>query len=508
MTAATMREAFERAETHNIWSLPDLSVLNAGRRSPVPMPGDLFGASWPLLSAIGEGTCTPVDYPALGFLSACASLIGGKRKVRPYSTAAWAEPCILWVGVVGDPSSRKSPALDAITRALREIERDHADQHKLAIRDWQERDELAKASRKHWQEAVGRAAKEGLSAPAMPDTAVEPAEPVRRRTLIMDATPEAVGTILEGNPQGTLHFRDELAGWLTSFDRYSPGGREFWLEAYGGRPFVIDRKGATKGPLSIPFNGVSVCGGIQPAKLASALLSSPDDGLVARFLWAWPDKLSAVSRPRQAADMGALDNAYRRLEGIGWAMDAEGRQTALTLPLSDRAADIFERWEQENAGVDDDASALFKSFVGKMNGAVLRLALVAEFIRWAWEGGAEPAEISADALIAAAAWVDDYAKPMAERVYGDAALPEVERHAAMLAKYIRKAKLRTINKRELKRSPHKSWLPGLRDTPAMDAAVELLVDAGWLLPNPSRDGGGVGRERQDYLVNPAVLGDI
>ena len=409
---------------------------------------------------------------------------------------------------MGDPSSRKSPALDAITGALREIERDHAEQHKLALRDWQERDELAKASRKHWQEAVGKAAKDGLSAPAMPDTAVELAEPVRRRTLIMDATPEAVGTILEGNPQGTLHFRDELAGWLTSFDRYSPGGREFWLEAYGGRPFVIDRKGATKGPLSIPFNGVSVCGGIQPAKLASALLSSPDDGLVARFLWAWPDKLAVVRRPREAADMGALENAYRSLEGLGWGVDAEGRQTALTLPLSDRAADIFERWEQENAGVDDDSSALFKSFVGKMNGAVLRLALVGEFINWAWQGGAEPAEVSADALIAAAAWVDDYAKPMAERVYGDAALPEVEWHAAMLAKYIRKHGFREINKRTLKQSPHKSRLPGLREAKAMDAAVEYLEEAGWLMPNRSRDGSTLGRERQDYLVNPAVLGDM
>src|SRR5690606_26938153 len=141
----------------------------------------------------------------------------------------------------------------------------------------------------------------------------------------------------------------------------------------------------------------------------------------------------------------------------------DGRQTALTLPLSDAAADIFERWEQDNAGVDENASSLFKSFVGKMNGVVLRLALVAEFIKWAWNAGAEPSEVSADSLVAAASWVDDYAKPMAERVYGDAALPAVERHAAILAKYIRKLGLREINKRTLKQSPHKSALPGLRE---------------------------------------------
>jgi putative DNA primase/helicase len=225
----------------SIWPVPDMTVLNAGRRAPVPMPSDLFGPAWGLMRDISAGTGAPVDYPALGFLSACASLIGGKRRVRPYSTAAWSEPCILWVGAVGDPSSKKSPALDAVTGPLRDLERDHADGHRIAIREWQERDELAKASRKHWQEAVSKAAKDGIGAPAMPDAAVEPAEPVRRRTLVQDCTPEAMGAILEGNPQGTLHFRDELAGWLTSFERYSPGGREFWLEAYGGRPFVIDR---------------------------------------------------------------------------------------------------------------------------------------------------------------------------------------------------------------------------------------------------------------------------
>jgi hypothetical protein len=95
---------------------------------------------------------------------------------------------------------------------------------------------------------------------------------------------------------------------------------------------------------------------------------------------------------------------------------------------------------------------------------------------------------------------------MAERVYGDAALPEVERNAATLARYIRKAELRRINKRDLKRSPHKSKLPSLRDQQVMDAAVQFLVDAAWLQEAPSREGDMPGQPRKDYLVNPAVHG--
>jgi hypothetical protein len=156
------------------------------------------------------------------------------------------------------------------------------------VRQWQNESAHAKAVGDDWQGQIKAAVKGGKTPPSMPPAAIEPDEPSRRRTLVVDATPEAVGAILAGNPQGTMHFRDELAGWLNSFDRYSPGGREFWLEAYGGRPFVIDRKGV-KEPLTIPFNGVTVLGGIQPAKLAGALLDSPDDGLTARFLCAWPE---------------------------------------------------------------------------------------------------------------------------------------------------------------------------------------------------------------------------
>ena len=103
--------------------------------------------------------------------------------------------------------------------------------------------------------------------------------------------------------------------------------------------------------------------------------------------------------------------------------------------------------------------------------------------------------------------MDDYAKPMAERVYGDAALPVAERHAAVLARYIRRARLTSINKRELRRSPHKTPLSALREGDALDAAVEQLVDAGWLIAKETREGDNPGRKRSDYAVNPAVLGN-
>lgn len=493
----------EAATVGGGWPAPDMSILSEGRRDPVAMPPDLFGPAWGLVEDIAEGAGTAPDYPAMALIATVASLIGGKRRLRPYTTADWSVPCILWCGVVGDPSSRKSPALSAVTDPLRELEKDNAETHADALRDYHEKSEWARASRKAWQDAVTSAVKAGEDRPSMPLDADEPLEPHRRRTLTMDSTPESLGPILQGNPQGVLAFRDELAGWLTSFDRYSPGGREFWLEAFNGSSYVIDRKGA-KEPIVLPFNGVSVLGGIQPAKLADALLSSPDDGLTARFLWAWPEKRPFTGRPRTIADKALLGTMLRRLEALPWGTDGIGEQTSITLKLTPEAADTFEAWQIDNSQVDQDSSALFKSFVGKQEGSVLRLALAAEYIAWAYRGGAEPSEVSTASLCAAAGFVDDYAKPMAERVYGDAALPQVERDAALLARYIRKNAMRSINLRTLKQSPHKAKLAAIRQADRMRAAAEYLVDANWLSPAPSREGSTTGRASLDYTTNPLV----
>jgi putative DNA primase/helicase len=137
---------------------------------------------------------------------------------------------------------------------------------------------------------------------------------------------------------------------------------------------------------------------------------------------------------------------------------------------------------------------------------VLRLALVSELARWAYEGGPEPRSISAKTVAAVAEFADDYAKPTALRVFGDAALPLVERNAATLARLILKHKLKRVNARDLKRTPFKQHLPGMREAEPLNEALAFLADADWLKPVPSRSGETPGRHSSDYAVNPAIVG--
>jgi len=491
------------AEVENVspWAVPDMSLVNNGRRAAVPMPSEMFGPAWAVITDVADVTSTAPDYAAIAYIASAASLIGGKRRIAPYN-GDWSEPCILWCGALGDPSSRKSAPLDRMTKPLWKIQENARLDHEADKRDWMATVERAKAEKAKWQDEVKGAAGTDAATPDLPTLAVEPDEPAERCPIISDVTPEAAASVLKGNPQGVLCYNDELSGWLEGFDKYTSGGRPFWLSAFGGRPHSITRKGS--GSISIKFNGISVLGSIQPDKLVP-LIDGANDGLVPRILWAWPEK-QLPRRPTRSPDMTELLRAYERLEMLNWGSDAEGGKQAITLPLTDDAADMFHAWEVENAASDGDGGSLYESFVGKMSGAALRLALVSEFSEWAFSDGPEPATISKRAVYAALTWVEDYAKPMAQRVYGDAAVSVADRNAALLARYVRRHKLELLNLRDLRRSPHKPHLKPLQPKNALEDAVEVMLDAGWLLPAFQRDGPNAGQQRKDYRVNPAAMG--
>ena len=500
MTAAKFREAYDAGEAVGIWPAPDMTLIDNGRRPAVPMSGELFGPAWSIIEQVAESTSTAPDYAAIAYLAAAASLVGGKRRISPYGTD-WVEPCILWCAALGEPSSRKSAPLDLVTKPLWKIQETAKADHEEARREWQADCERAKAERTKWQEEMKKVAGSGETSPAMPLLAVDPDEPQERRPVISDITPEAAAAVLAGNPQGVLCYNDELAQWLESFDRYTTGGRPFWLSAFGGRPHSVTRKGS--GSIHVKFCGISVLGSIQPDKIVD-LLGGANDGLVPRILWAWPEKLPP-RRPAGRIDMSRLETAYTRLDALRWGTDPDGGEEAVVLPLAYAAADLFHAWEVENAATDGDGGSLYATFAGKMSGAALRLALISELTGWAFDGGDGPRDVSRRSLAASITWIEDYAKPMAQRVYGDAAVSEADRNASLLARYIRKQRFATVNVRELRQHPHRQSLKPLQAKGAMDAAFEALEEARWLRSDFRRDGSTPGQKRKDYRVNPKVL---
>ena len=83
-----------------------------------------------------------------------------------------------------------------------------------------------------------------------------------------------------------LLIGDELAGLFLNMSRYSNGSdREFWLEAWNGGSYVVERM--SREPIMVDHLLVGVVGGLQPDKLARSF-SGDHDGLYARVLFAGP----------------------------------------------------------------------------------------------------------------------------------------------------------------------------------------------------------------------------
>ena len=98
--------------------------------------------------------------------------------------------------------------------------------------------------------------------------------------------------------------------------------------------------------------------------------------------------------------------------------------------------------------------------------------------------------------------IDDYLKPMAVRAFGDAAIPDRDRKAATLAKWIIKTRPKRINVRELQRG---AGMPNLGTREDIQSAIEALIEADWLRSEGSRRGNTKGRQKSDYAINPYVF---
>jgi hypothetical protein len=284
LAARARREREERERA--AWPDPDLSILDPHRRPAPERPLDVFGPFWgSWIGAAAEAKGSRPDYVALGLPCATGALVANARRASPW--ASWVEPPIVWGAAVGLPSSGKSPALDAVMDLVRELEReldsdfDDRDRENLVAR------EVAKVKRERWEAEVKAALKSGHAPPEPPRDADAPNPPARRRLYTADATAESITRLAATSERGILLTRDELAGWLGQLDKYGGKGsdRALYLEAYGGRPYVIDRV-KDGGTVRVPFLSVGILGGIQPDRFHSLVLAGDDDGLTARFLYA------------------------------------------------------------------------------------------------------------------------------------------------------------------------------------------------------------------------------
>jgi hypothetical protein len=434
------------------WDNPDTSLLSTNQ-TPVPaFPRKLFGPFWDeWVTSVADSKNAPYDFVAASLLTTAAALIGNSRQIK---VEGWQEPSILWTVLVGQPSSKKSPAMDPfldIIESLANAERQAADD-----------DEASDIS-----------------------------------IRISDATAQAAAEVMVSNRKGLFLFRDELSGWWENFRKL--GGEQFWLEAYRGRPHEVHRK--KQRPILIPRLTISVLGGAQPDTLQTVLAAKLNRGLAARCLYVCP-------APPKTFKLGKGVDLQPARTKLGLLRDlpmVNGRP--VTLDLARRAILPLESWGEDKARAMHDDDTVWGQWIGKQGGTALRIALVLEHLKWAADPDGlpdGPLRVTQASLTAAMRFIDDYAQPMAAVALNKAVLPQAEHDARRLLSLLKGRPCETFNAREFRRLPWNGRAGRLTDAQHMSAACEILKDARLLKSAGVRAGGKPGRNPSVYEVNPAV----
>lgn len=412
--------------------------------------------------------CCP-SLVALPVLVVLASAIGTTRRVILRGGAQpWAEPSVLWGAIVAESGQLKSPALDLGVSPLRYHERKAGRENEELGRQYAK--DLAQYDRNTASYRRGKLA----------EPPEKPKRPSYRRFIVSDVTVEAFADRLADNPRGLLVTRDELNGWLQSFDAYRAGSRggdaAKWLELHGARTLTVDRKGGELPTIHLPIAAASVIGGIQPATLARVLTPEFfENGFAARLLLTIPP---TVQRRWTEAEVSheALDGLARvlaHLVELRLAQDADGDPVPVDLVLTKEGKAAWIQFFNEHAAEGEGLHGRLAAAWSKAEGYAARFALVIHVVREAC-GEATP-NSGVDARdVAAGAELSRWFLAETERVYAVLGESPEARARRILSDWIR-ARGGRVTARDLARGPRE-----YRGKEAVaEQALDGLVNAGW-----------------------------
>lgn len=339
--------------------------------------------------ALGVDTAL-VAGPCLAALAGC---IGNRRRI--VIKGSWCEACVLWIATVMRSGGKKTPTNGLVLKHLHELEAA----------------EIAETARR-----------------AQSEEKPEPA----KRLLVSDITIEGLLSVHARAPHGLLLHRDELAGWLRSFNQYKGGkgsDAQVWTELHQGNPCLIDRKGS--GTLSVPRAAVSIVGGVQPELLGDVLRGEHlYDGVASRVLFIAPPE-----RVKRWSEETISDDAREGWAGLLdelLAMRPNKDGTPKDLPMTTQAKDAWVRYYNEHAEREDEEDGPLRAAMSKLEAATARLALVIQLAEAPKSTRVKSWAIEAGIIIS------DWFEGQARRVYQGFAETEQEQERRVALEWIAK----------------------------------------------------------------------
>lgn len=453
--------------------------------------------------------CAP-DFIAAALVVCLGSVIGARCAIKPKRYDDWIVTPNLYGGIVGDPSSKKSPALGAVTRFLDLLQAKEEEKLQEAKKIYEVEKAAFEAHQSAVKENMKKAAK-GKGGPEKMNLAMAdlqdlqaPEEPRVRRFKANDATVEKIGDMLVHNTLGMLVYRDELTGLLASWEKEGKeGDKAFYLEGWNGTgSFNIDRIG--RGSLHIKNLCLSLFGSIQPdllqRYLAGMTNSLDNDGRIQRFqvmvypenvTWEWRDRYPVRGAREAVRDL------FQRLAVFDPLQDgAAPSDDFVKLPyfcFDDAAQEVFVTWctELHKVHIAQEPNPMMQQHLGKFEKLFCALALIFHIS----EGSIGPVAVTS--TLRAAAWCE-YLMGHARRVYG---LVEMAKVTAVRRVSQRLAQGKLPDGFTLRDLMRKQW-SGVNTMLQAESVLAALEESGHV--QAAEDLNTLGRPTVRYYINPKL----
>jgi len=434
-----MVAAYVAAQRDGEWPELDTGLLD-DRRAAVPaFPVELLPSPWrEWIADTARSIGTAPDYVAQAVLAALAGLCGAGVAVR--ITPAWSEPLVLWQALIGPSAGGKSRALAPVRRTLAAL-----DEERRAGAD------AAKAS----------------SVVAGEDAA------------------ETLAAAVAANPHGILLWRDEPSAAFAGL-----GG---WRNAWAAGDVAFKRPHGP--PLRVAQAPVSVVTTVLPDGLNETLAA--DDGLAARFLYAWPQPPSwcPLTERKPLRDDDALAMLRRVARGVRTPKDP------LELTVDEhgqKALDGFLAGLHAEAGRVEGLEACW---LGNGPGTVARLAGALELLGWSGLVSAgRPGAIGRDHVETAAALWTSYFRPHARAVFQQAAPSNFTAQVRRAARWLKAAGKTVVSREDIRRDALSQSI----NAHEAEMVIGRLAVAGMLRLIDAESSPHRGPRTRRWQVNPAL----
>ena len=436
-----------------------------------------------LVLEVAESTQTDEGMAGTVALGVMAAAAGGfaEVQVRP----GYVEPLNLWVAPAALPAERKSAVCTLLSAPLVDLEAELVEHAAPLIEEARTLKEIAEKVAEADKRTAGSATadkrKEATSAAVT--SACQSAAiivPALPQIIADDVTLEALGSRL-AEQGGRLAIVSTEGGFLvTAAGRYSSTpDLSVPLKAHAGDRFRVDRMGRPTEFVNKP--ALTLVMMVQPGVLAAAASNTAfhDSGFLARFLFAFPPSRLG----HRAVDPAPLDPATvaaygARITKVARTLrKAEQMQTLTLDPGADAVRLDYARRVEAQLGPNGELAHV-RGWAGKVVGATVRIAGLLHLL----QHGTTEDTITAESMRGAVT-LGEYFTAHALHAFDEMAArdDDLELARRTVALIGRNPTFCEFSARELFTAAPRSWMP---DTATMDAALDKLVDYGWIMPQP------------------------